>query len=119
MKKNKYLEACLTISMGLLLLWFLFEIKLLLIIAFVIGIIALFIEPVAKGIAWFWYKIADLLGLVISKIILTIIYYALLFPIALLYRLFNKDQLQLKKKPDTYWVNRNHKYSAKDMENVW
>jgi hypothetical protein len=42
-----------------------------------------------------------------------------LFPIALLYRLTGGDKLQLKKKGDSYWTKRSHKYEAKDLEQVW
>jgi hypothetical protein len=45
----------------------------------------------------------------------------LLTPIAWLYRLFNKDPLQLKKnfnKP-SYFISRNHTYTKADLEKMW
>lgn len=121
MNREKNLESCLVISMGLVLLWFIYQLKWLLAIALIIGIIGLFFNALATGITWFWYKLSDILGFVMSKLLLSIVFFVILFPIALLSRLFNKNTLQLKKKTDleSYWKLRNHEYTAKDMEHIW
>lgn len=117
--KGNYRETCLVIMTGLLVFWMIYQVKVLVTIAIAIGIIGAFIPTLAGWIHWVWYKIADVMGWVMSKVLLSAIFFLFLFPLALIYRMFNKDNLQLKKKPDSYWTNRQHAYSAKDLENVW
>ena len=119
MKKENALETCLVITTGFLLLFYVFQIKILLLVAFITGIIGIFIRPVALRIAWLWQKFGNLMGLVVSKIILTIIFFAFLLPVALIYRLIKKDTMMLKNKYDSYWTIRNYKYDGKDLENIW
>ena len=103
MKKEKVLETFLVITTGFIVLYYVFQV----------------IKPLAKKIAWLWYKLGDIMGFVISKIILAIIFFTFLFPIAILFRLIKKDTMMLKKKYSSYWTIRNYKYTKKDMENVW
>lgn len=119
MKKEKVLETFLVITTGFIVLYYVFQVKILLLVAFITGIIGIFIKPLAKKIAWLWYKLGDIMGFVISKIILAIIFFTFLFPIAILFRLIKKDTMMLKKKYSSYWTIRNYKYTKKDMENVW
>ncbi len=120
MERQKQLETCLVISTGLIVFWFIYEVKILLTIALVMGLIGLFIPALAKWINWAWYKLADMLGFVMSKVLLSVVFFIFLFPIAMLSKLFTKkDSLQLKKKTDTYWTERKHTYSSKDLEDVW
>lgn len=119
MKKDKTTETCLVISTGLIFLYFVFNVKALLAVAFLIGVTGVFIKPLAHLISWLWLKLGDILGYVVSKIILTVIYFIFLFPIAILYRAFKKDPLKLKRKHSSYWTAREYKYLAGDMENPW
>lgn len=74
----------------------------------------------AKAILWVWFGIAKILGWINSRIILTILFYLFLTPLSLLYRLFNKDQLKVKR-PQTksMYDSRNHTYTPEDLENMW
>jgi hypothetical protein len=119
MNREKHLETCLVIATGLLVIWFFKPVKGLIIAAAVVGFIGAFIPSLAKWINWFWYKLAEVMGFVMSKVLLSIVFYVFLFPIALIYRMTKKDTLQLKKKSDTYWTSRSHSYSSKDLEQVW
>lgn len=56
--------------------------------------------------AWMWFGHA--LGKVVSPIVLGILYFGLLTPIALLARAFGRDELKLKRRqPVSYWIERN------------
>ncbi|MBL4624688.1 MAG: hypothetical protein JKY42_06065 [Flavobacteriales bacterium] len=74
-------------------------------------------DIVLKG----WFKLAEGLGWFNSRVLLTVIFYIFLFPIAMLFKLTGKDNLQLKshKENDSVYEKRNHKYEAKDLENTW
>jgi len=117
--EGKQQQTCLVIMTGLLVLWFVSGHKWLVTAAVAIGLIGAFVPVLAKWISWAWYKLAEGMGWVMSKVLLSAVFYLFLFPIALIYRLTNKDNLQLKRHPDTYWTERKHKYSDKDLENGW
>jgi len=71
-------------------------------------------------VAVIWLGFSHLLGTIMSKIILTIIFIVLVIPVGLLWRLIGKDPLKLKKfKHGTEPVMevRNHLFTAKDIEN--
>jgi hypothetical protein len=62
-----------------------------------------------------WTKIADMLGWITSNILLTIIFFLFLTPIALLKKLFSKDL----KQSGTYFSERNKTFGPKDLEAPW
>jgi hypothetical protein len=84
MKRQKVLETCLVISTGFILLFYIFHVKILILIAFIIGLTGIFIKPLATGIAILWEKFGNLLGYIISKFVLTIVFFIFLFQIAIL-----------------------------------
>lgn len=117
--KRRYQETIIVIMTGLLIFWYISHEKSLAIIAAAIGIIGAFIPPAAKMIHWAWYKLAEALGFVSSRVLLTVVFFLFLFPVALLSKIFNKDNLQLKRRPETCWKERNHTYCSEDLKNVW
>ena len=59
-----------------------------------------------------WFKFGIFLGNIISPIVMGIIYFAVVTPIALLLKVINKDVLSLKKtKNSSYWKNK-EKYNS-------
>jgi len=88
--------------------------------AIVIGFLALLSSFFAKWIEWAWFKLALGLGWINSRILLTIIYFIFLLPIAFLSRLFTKDPLKLKSKNEkTIYTQRDHLYTKEDLQNIW
>jgi hypothetical protein len=55
-----------------------------------------------------WFLLGEILGKIISPIVLAIIFYGLLTPIALVSKLLGRDELLLKKKSSdsSYWIKR-------------
>ena len=54
-----------------------------------------------------WMRLGQLLGMIISPIILAIIFFALFTPYSLVMRLFGRDELRLKlKKKESHWKPR-------------
>ncbi len=119
-KKGRASETCLVIATGLLVIYLLQPAKPLIYAAIALGVVGAFVPSIAKWVDWAWYKLAEGMGWVMSKVMLSVVFFLFLFPIALLSRVFGKkDSLQLKKKSGSYWTERNHSYEAKDLENVW
>lgn len=56
-----------------------------------------------------WMRLGLIIGLVVSPIIMSVMFYLVITPIGLLMRLLGHDLLRLKPNPDTasYWIVRN------------
>lgn len=120
LSKIKILESILAITTGLVVIGLIFKIKVLFTIAAIVGICGLILPPVARIIAFLWMKLAMILGYINSRILLSIVFYLFLFPIAMVARLFNKDILQLKpKKSGSYFSDRDHEYNSEDFKYPW
>ncbi len=53
---------------------------------------------------WLWMGIAFVLGNIMSRVMLTLVYYLLFLPTGLIRRSLGNDRLMLRKRPgDTYW----------------
>jgi multisubunit Na+/H+ antiporter MnhG subunit len=82
-------------------------------------IINMVVPTAFRRFAKIWLGISDLLGTIVSKIILTIIFYLLVTPVGVLRRLMGKDSLQIKEwKKDTSsaFAVREHLYNADEIE---
>jgi hypothetical protein len=66
-----------------------------------------------------WMLLAEKMGWVMSRVLLSIVFYFFLFPISLIYKVTRNNPLQLKKVGDTAFTERNHKYVKADIENPW
>ncbi|MFH6767275.1 SxtJ family membrane protein [Gaetbulibacter aquiaggeris] len=69
-----------------------------------------------------WLGLSQLLGTIVSKIILSIIYFILVIPVGVFRRLLGKDSLQLsqfKKGKTSVMQTRNHTFVSEDIENPY
>ena len=119
MQKTKILETSLVLTTGFLILYIISSKAIFLYLALVFGIIGIFVKPLAKIIAIAWFKLADILSYIVSKVILGALFFLILLPISMIYKIFNKDKLQIKRTKKTNWVERNQTYSLVDLENIW
>lgn len=72
------------------------------------GSIALTVPRFLEPINVLWFHFGELLGRVVSPLVLGIIYFGLLVPIAFVARLLGRDELHLKQQTvATYWISRN------------
>jgi len=113
-------KTILVIVTGLLAIGWIFDIPSLWKVATAIGAVSIIFPAVAGAIEWVWFKIALGLGWVNSRILLSVIYFVFLMPIAWVSRFFSKDPLALKKtRRVTLYTTRDHLYTKKDLENIW
>lgn len=120
-KQTNPAQTILSIVVGLVAFSLLFHVHVLAQIAFGIGLIALLSDRFAELLAGLWLKFAQVLGRVNGYVLLTIIFFVFLTPIALLMRFIQKaDNLKLKPPGgDSIYETRNHTYEAKDLTNIW
>ena len=65
-----------------------------------------------------WLGLSHLIGTVVSKIILSVVYFVIVFPMAMVRRMMGKDTLRLKqfKKSNSSVMHiRNHRFSSDDV----
>jgi len=74
----------------------------------IIFLLASLIRPqILSPLNKIWNKIGLLLGLIVSPIVLGFIFFFLISSIALITRIFGRDELKLKKRSNnSYWVKR-------------
>lgn len=87
--------------------------------AIIVGITGLFWKWMRNSTHLLWFKLADMLGFIMSRVILSTIFIVVLIPFGLLARLFRKDLMFMKGGKQSYFISRNHLYTAEDLENPW
>jgi hypothetical protein len=122
MKRPDSKEVVLVIVVGLLIISRIFSTDSLVLVAIIIGLIGVLSSASSDKIAWLWFKISDALGYIMSRFILTLIFFLILTPVALLSRLTRKKDLMGKKidgNISSYFEIRNHEYHPKDLKDPW
>ncbi|NLA25588.1 MAG: hypothetical protein GX879_11540 [Bacteroidales bacterium] len=115
-EKNKYYSSVLAIVIGLIAIYLIFKTsKWVLIASIATGLVAIIIPFLARLIHYAWMGLGKILGLIISPIILSIVFFVILTPIALLKKLVTKTKPQ----QNTNFKLVNKEYSRKDFENPW
>lgn len=119
MERLKVVEAILTIAAALLIFYFILEVEVLIPIALGLMLVGLIFKWLSSKLIWLWFKMSEGMGYVMSRVILSIVFFLFLFPIAMLSRLFRKDLLKLRKSGESNYTVRNYTYTPSDLENPW
>jgi hypothetical protein len=115
--REKVRESIIVIAAGFLVVYRFLEQDWAIWVSLGILVIGAFSDALSKLIHIGWMKLAQGMGFIMSKILLSSIFFLFLTPIALLYRLLgNKTQ---KKEDSTYYFTRDHQYTGKDLNQVW
>lgn len=78
-----------------------------LIAGIVLGLVAVAAPNLLTPLNKAWMKLGELMGKVVSPLVLGIIFFLLITPVALVTRLFGRDELRLKKaNMNSYWIDR-------------
>lgn len=117
-KRNAY-QTILVISLGLIGLSFLFKTEILMYIGIGIGALSIVLPFTAPYISMGWFKLGEGLGWINGRILLSVIFFIFLFPIALIYRWSRKNALYKKNLDDSLFQVKDHQISAKDLQDPW
>ncbi len=119
LKMNNY-KSTLTIVIGFSLLSNYFHLKPLLILSIAIGLIAIFSEKANDKIIWAWNKISEILALIMPNVLLTLVFYLFLTPLALINRINRKkNPLQLKNNTSSVYKSKRKEFSPDSLEKIW
>jgi hypothetical protein len=88
--------------------------------ALVIGLCAVIVPIVAKKIDSVWHIVTRFIGMILQRIVLTLIFYLCLTPIALISKwIGRRDPLKLSHRGSTTFSDVNKTFRKKDFEKPW
>lgn len=87
--------------------WSKFVVSIFAVASICFALATLLFPKVLRPLNFVWFKLGELMGKVVSPIVLGLIFYLLITPVGLIGRLFGRDELKLKRgKAHTYWITR-------------
>jgi hypothetical protein len=118
-KLNNY-KSTLTIVVGFVILSNYFHSNYLLILAITIGIIGMFSESANFKIIWIWEKLTEFLAYIMPNLLLAIVFYFFLTPLAFINSLFRrKNTLLLKNTSNSTFISKKKIFSPESLEKIW
>ena len=87
--------------------------------AMALQILGMTVPQIYRPVAVIWLGLSDLLGSVVSRVLLYIVFFVLVSPIGIFRRLIGKDSLKLrafKASKESVMLERNHTFVGKDLE---
>lgn len=113
-------KTVLTIVIGFGIIYLVTQNKYILYVTLGIGILALLSSFLAKQIENLWALLTKVLSYIVPNILLSLIFFLFLFPIALMSRLFSKkDPLQLKRTATTTFIEEEREFDAASFEQTF
>jgi len=94
MKQMDVLKTILVLALAALVFHIIWEVKWLLWLAMGFLVISLKQNPLADLIVKLWLKLSEYIGMFMSKIILSMVFFVLLTPLAMFYRVFNREMIK-------------------------
>lgn len=119
--REKDLETMATLAMAALLFSFVFHKTFLAVSAFGLLIIGLFFKKAAAGLSAAWLNFSLVIGHFNTRLLLGLVYYLFLTPLAFVFRIFNRDPLGTVWGPGakTYFHENEHQFLPADFEKTW
>ena len=121
--KKLSVEKCKDSGLALVLICLLcyqaWKLDILMLLAVIFLIVAMTYPLIFQPFARIWFALSTALGTVVSKVILSVLFFILVFPVGLLRRLMGKDSMRLKswkKGAESVFRLRNHRFAAKDLD---
>lgn len=120
-KSTNASKTVLIITVGFLVLYFFSKQDVLQYIAIGVGLLGSVSDYLADKIDWLWTKLGWLLSLIVPNIIMTIVFYLILTPMAFLSRLFGKsDPMDLKNTQSSLFKDKEKtSFSKESFEKPW
>lgn len=118
--KSNPIKTVLVITVGMLVVYYLTNMEWAIIAALLIGSLGLLSNYFALKIEFIWMKLAWVLSLIIPNILLSLIFYLFLTPIAFLSRVFGeKNQLSLKNSNNSLFKDKPKAFDKASFEKPW
>ena len=110
----------LVITLGMVVVYVVTKMNWALITALAVGIGGLLSDFLAEKIDWLWMKLTHVLSLIVPNILLSVIFYVFLTPIAILSRIFGKSNpLDLKNTSSSLFKDHSRPMDKASFEKPW
>ena len=87
--------------------------------AMIILVLDMIFPIIFKPFAFVWFGFSRILGTFMSKIMLALVFFLVVFPMGMIRWILGKDSLRLhqfRKEKTTVFAERNHEYTAADLD---
>lgn len=118
MNKEKSKSTVLIIVVGLLIIHLLSELHIFLYVSLTIGVLGLS-DKMSQIIDRLWMGLSKILSYIIPNILLTLVFYLILFPFALIQRITQDDPLRLSPNRQTFWIDEEGEIDPESFEKTW
>lgn len=119
-QKTEPIKTMLTITVGFMVVFLITKMNVFLLIALMIGLIGMFSTFLSGKVDYLWMKLTWILGMIVPNILLTVIFYFFLFPVAIISRIFGKkNTMHLKNTDQTLFKDKNKTFDKASFENPW
>jgi hypothetical protein len=119
MQWSKTKETLLVLILALVIGYRFSRQPLLLWIAGLLVVIGLFAPSLANGIHRGWMKLSEILGAIMSRVLLTVIFFLFIMPLGFISRMLGKNDLILTPSEPSFFKVRDHVYTKEDLEHPW
>jgi len=119
MKHEKNYLTLFTIVLGFMVFYVILDFQWMLWTAIGIAVSGVVSSRFGNIIAGGWIKLGEGLGKITGPIILGVVFFTVLFPVAVLFRMLGKDNLMIKKAYKTTFLTVNKTFQKEDFEKVW
>lgn len=119
---EKCKDSGLALTLISLLCYQAWKLEILLLLAIIFLLVAMTYPLIFKPFAKIWFALSTALGTIVSKIVLTVLFFGLVLPFGLARRLSGKDSMKLKswkKGVASVFRVREHSFTAKDLEHPY
>ena len=85
-------------------------------------LVAMTVPSALRWPAWGWYRLSAVLGSVMSRVILGIVFFLVVFPMGLVVGRLRGDvfgRKAFKKNQGSVFIDRRHRYLAQDLKNPY
>lgn len=118
--RYKHLHSVAAFSIALLLIYYYTRFQFLIWITIGVVLLSVLFRPVALQVERVWLAFGKLLGLFMPKIILTVVFFFILTPIALLSRVLKKgNELDLKNTRSSLWKEGGGQPDVESFRKLW
>lgn len=115
-------DTCLALTFLLLLIWFFTRHEEMIYAAMAFLLVGMIWSAAMRPLAFLWFGLSNVLGKVMSCVLLSVVYLLIVLPVAALRRLMGKDALRLRQwrsGSDSCFIVREHIYTAEDLKHPY
>ena len=115
-------DTCLALAFLLLLIWFFTRHEGVVYAAIIFLLVGMIWSAAMRPLAFLWFGLSNVLGKIMSSVLLSAVYLIVVLPVAVLRRLMGKDSLRLRQwrsGTGTCFVAREHSYTSEDLKHPY